>query len=88
MKEVILNEDFYYFNCPHCDSDIIVNKNELNCHIFRHAVFKHNSEPVNPHLSKEECESLLKQDLIYGCCKPFEVISSNNKFYAVICEYK
>ena len=28
MNELSLNEDFYFFNCPQCNLEIIVNKNE------------------------------------------------------------
>jgi hypothetical protein len=88
MKEINLVEDFYIFNCPHCEDEIIVKKNELNCKIFRHAIYTHNYEQVNPHLSKNECEKLINEQKVYGCCKPFEIINKNNKFYATICEYK
>ena len=44
---ISLIEDFYIFNCPNCDDEIIVQKNELNCKIFRHAIYKHNYEQVN-----------------------------------------
>jgi hypothetical protein len=86
--EVILNGDFYVFNCPHCKDEIIVAKNELNCKIFRHAVFKHNYEQVNPHLPFIECQKLIAEDKVYGCCKPFEIINKNDKLFVVICDYK
>ena len=69
-----LEEGFYFFNCPHCFSEIIVQQNELNCRIFRHAVMKNTYRQVNPHLSKIECDKLLTEDKVIGCCKPFEII--------------
>lgn len=88
MKEIILNEDFFIFECPHCQQEIIVQKNQLNCKIFRHATYKHNYEQVNPHLCKSECDRLVREDIIYGCCKPFEIVNKNNKLYVTVCEYK
>lgn len=86
--EAKLIEDFYMFNCPQCNDEIIVFKNELNCRIFRHAIYKNNYQQVNPHLSKLECDKLVETDSIYGCCKPFEIIYENNKFLAIKCDYK
>jgi len=88
MNKLKLEEDFYFFKCPNCLDEVIVNKNELNCRIFRHGVYKNNYTQVNPHLSFEECEKLRLSDLIYGCCKPFEIVNKENVLYALNCEYK
>jgi hypothetical protein len=74
--------DFYIFICPHCTGEILVHNNELNCRIFRHAVLK-NGNQINPHAPKEECERLIKNNEIYGCGKPFQVIGDK----AVECDY-
>ena len=87
MNELILTEDFYFFNCPQCNLEIIVNIHELNCKIFRHGIYKNNYTQVNPHLSYEECEKLINTDNIIGCCKPFQIITINNKLYAIKCDY-
>jgi hypothetical protein len=79
--------DPFIFKCPHCDENILVNKNETNCLIFRHAVLKNSGEPINPHSSKEECERLLKAELIYGCAKPFRVEINGDTIIPIICEY-
>ena len=84
----MINSDFYFFICPHCKDDIIVNKRELNCKIFRHGVFKSNYTQVNPHATFEECKRLIETDQILGCGKPFEVIEKNGKLTAIICDYK
>lgn len=65
-------ENAYYFECPHCFMMCFVKKKDINCKIFRHAVFKKNLEFVPPHSSKDECDRLVKEDLIYGCGKPFK----------------
>lgn len=71
--------DYLIIECPHCHESIIIYKNEINCRIFRHAVFK-NGEQINPHASKEECERLD----VYGCKKPFRL---NEKDEPEICDY-
>ena len=88
MSIIQLNGDFYNFDCPNCKSEIIVHKTELNCHIFRHGVLKDTYKQVDPHLCKEECDRLVKEDKVFGCCKPFEVIRNNQGLFAVKCDYK
>ena len=74
--------------CPHCGDFFIIYKKELNCHIIRHGIYKKNHKQIDPHLCKEECDRLVKENLIYGCGKPCEIIEENNKYKCVICEYK
>lgn len=89
MKQLKLVDEFYYFNCPNCDMEIIVNKNELNCKIFRHGIYKDTYEQVNPHLPKIFCDKLFEENKVIGCCKPFEIINDNKgELIAVICDYK
>jgi hypothetical protein len=80
-----LNKDqFYFVTCPHCMGLIGVLKSELNCRIFRHAILKSTLQPINPHATKEICDALIQNNLIYGCGKPFFI---NEKVEAVICDY-
>jgi hypothetical protein len=75
--------------CPHCDCDILINK--INCKIFRHGVYKNNFKQINQHLNKDSCDKLIKNNLIYGCGKPFELILNkldNNEYIAIKCNYK
>ena len=88
MNKLNLVEDIFFFNCPNCNEEIIVNKNELNCKIFRHAIFKDTYQQVDPHLPKILCDKLTQDNKVIGCCKPFEVISQNQELFAVICDYK
>jgi hypothetical protein len=67
--------------CPHCKDFVFIE--ELNCRIFRHACYK-NGEPIPPHASKEECESLLEKNLVYGCAKPFQILMDGT---VVECDY-
>lgn len=86
-KELTQDEGMYYFQCPHCDTMVQVPINELNCRIFRHAVFKSDNQPINPHLDKANCDHLFSTGQIYGCAKPIQVVSLNNKLFAVACDY-
>ena len=38
--------------CPHCELMIFVFINEFNCRIFRHGIYKHNMQQIDPHLPK------------------------------------
>jgi hypothetical protein len=82
------DENYYIVVCPHCFDKIIINKNEVNCAIFRHGSFKTNLEPIPPHSSKEDCEALLSNKQIYGCSKPFKVIRTEGDILeAIVCDY-
>lgn len=71
--------------CPHCELPIIIE--ELNCCIFRHGVDIATGKQIDPHLDQTNCEKLIKDNLIYGCGKPFRIIKNETDFKAVICEY-
>lgn len=72
--------------CPHCKDPIIIEK--LNCRIFRHGTLISNGQQINPHESKETCDNLVQNNLIYGCSKPFQIIENEEgTLVAVICEY-
>jgi hypothetical protein len=71
--------------CPHCKCQVEIM--ELNCKIFRHGVYKTNNKQINPHAPKSYCDYLAKNDLIYGCGKPFQIIQKDDKYETVICDY-
>ena len=71
-------------NCPNCNNPVLIA--ELNCRIFRHGVLKSNNTQINPHASKEECDYYIKNDLIYGCGKPFKILKGSD-FKTNVCEY-
>ena len=74
-------------NCPHCNIPIIIAVNDLNCRIFRHAVYRHNMQPIDPHASKETCTQLLQTNKIWGCGGPFRIVNKNEEEIAEICDY-
>ena len=78
----------YIIICPHCHCSILVDRKAINCGIFRHGVLISNHQPIDPHLSKEECDRLFTSGLIYGCGKPFRVIvEDGEKIKSEICDY-
>ena len=80
-KEVSYSDGVYTFECPHCCLPIQVEQNQVNCQIFIHGQFKMNGKQVNPHAPESYCESLLRDNLVYGCCKPFKIfIGQSNRF--------
>jgi hypothetical protein len=74
--------------CPHCKLLVQTYIKDFNCKIFRHGIFKHNYKQMDPHAPKNLCDEYKAKNLIYGCGKPYELININNKWSAVICEYK
>lgn len=84
---VIQDQDKLIATCPHCQDLIIILKQELNCCIFRHAVLKENMTQINPHESKEVCDSLVTNNKVFGCAKPFRIISRDNNYFIESCEY-
>lgn len=73
--------------CPHCNETFIVSKKDINCAIFRHAVYRNNMNPINPHMKQEECENLLNRGEVYGCAKPFKIVMKNGIYTTEICDY-
>ena len=77
--------------CPHCQHPVLIEK--LNCCIFRHASFKTSGKQINPHASKILCDFYIRNNLVFGCCKPFQIIVNNksknndDKFIGIICDY-
>lgn len=88
-KEVIYvpEDSMYVFECPHCNLLVQVKEKDLRCKIFRHAVYKANNKPIKPHAPQAECERLLAQDLVYGCAKPFRLVTTGKVLRAEICGY-
>ena len=71
--------------CPNCKDFVLIE--QLNCRIFRHGVLKNNGQNIPPHSNKEMCNFYIKNNLIYGCGKPFKIIEENKELKAVICDY-
>ena len=76
-----------FLNCPHCNEIFMTTEKTIACAIYRHAVLKSNMEQINPHSSKEDCDRLFSEGLVYGCAKPFKIIKNNGEYIAIICDY-
>jgi len=86
MDEKKQVENNIIVQCPHCQDSILIE--QLNCRIFRHGILKDTGKQMDPHASKEVCDSLFSQNLIYGCGKPFKIDITNEETYTVfICDY-
>ena len=73
----------YYFECLHCHAICEVSKEDINCQIFRHGVYKEDQTQLDPHASKEVCEFAKKNNLIWGCGKPLRFDGE----HVMICDY-
>jgi hypothetical protein len=80
--KIYLKMDINIIKCPHCEQYIEIL--ELNCRIFRCGVYKQTGNQINSHLDEISCKELKKNDLIYGCGKPFKILQDNT---IEICEY-
>jgi len=68
--------------CPYSDCNITIEIIEVNCAIFRCGVYKDGLQ-ICPHLPKEQCEQLKKNNKIWGCGRPFKLVNKD----LIICEY-
>ena len=73
--------------CPHCD--LMIEVLQVNCGIFRHGIYRRTHKQIPPHLDKSQCDRLKRENLIWGCGKPFQVIKKENAngWQAVGCPY-
>ncbi len=69
--------------CPYPDCNISIEIVEINCAIFRCGICKENGKQIEPHLPKEECDALKKEDKIWGCGRPFQLVERK----LIPCEY-
>lgn len=88
QNQMECDRDLYIFPCPQCGLLVTVLRSEINCAIFRHAVYKDGFTQVDPHLPKVDCDLLIQQGNIYGCCKPYELYETSNGWQARRCTYK
>ena len=101
-KPVFQDNDFFIFECPHCDNFTTVHSSETNCRIFRHASYFQllphlptingkpqyvPTQPISPHTSQQECERLVVAGVVLGCAKPFRFVYSTEGNYVEVCDY-
>jgi hypothetical protein len=77
--------------CPHCQEYVSIKEKDIQCGIFRHAVYRNNYQPIPPHSSKIECETLVSTNKVFGCAKPFQVrpcpLDITGEYQIVACDY-
>jgi hypothetical protein len=71
--------------CPHCKEPVLIEK--LQCGIFRHGVVIKTKKQISPHATKQKCDELVQNKLIYGCGKPFQIKCSGKIMNAYACDY-
>ncbi len=80
-----------FLTCPHCGDLFITTEKTIACAIYRHAAYRENMIQINPHETKEECDRLFTNNLVFGCAKPFKVIKKENngstEYEAIACDY-
>lgn len=79
-----MNNEDIITTCPHCNAVVAIPKDQTNCRIFRHGIRTDTWQQVNPHLPKEQCDALVAEGKVIGCCKPYRLDENNE---AVPCEY-
>lgn len=62
--------------CPHCATLFEVTPADMNCRIFRHAVFRHSGHFVPPHASRAQCRAWVKHHQVWGCGGPLRYTGS------------
>jgi hypothetical protein len=77
-------------SCPYCN--ITIEVAEINCAIFRCGIYKNiidanYGKQIDPHLSKNDCDALKKEDKIWGCGRPFKFINVNGLSQLIQCDY-
>jgi len=71
--------------CPQCNDPVLIE--QINCGIFRHAVMKETGQQIDPHSPEAVCLELLKQDRIWGCGKPFQIVKEESGWVVRCCDY-
>ena len=84
----VLIEGAYFFECPYCGGGVQVLKNQVACKIFRHGSYKQpNNPPIPPHLPKDQCDELVRDNKVNGCAKPFLFVFNTEGNYVEKCGY-
>lgn len=60
--------------CPHCQQFVLIE--DIGCGIFSHSVMKDTMKQLNSLASKEYCDYLKYNDLLFGCAGQFRIIGT------------
>lgn len=70
--QIVTEEKLYRFLCPNCLTTVIeVEKDQINCKIFRCGVVKATGKQIGPHTKEAECNRFREEGLVWGCARPF-----------------
>jgi hypothetical protein len=88
----MLHDEYIAQPCPQCGEMVYIRIKDFNCRIFRHGVYKSTRKQIDSHSTKEQCDELVKNDLIWGCGKPFKLVNNKDKnsyekYKLIVCDY-
>ena len=75
------------FRCCWCDKYFVVAYPDFNCRIVRCGVFKETYVQIPQHLSEEECDRLVENQLIIGCARPLRIVGEPPSAVVEKCDY-
>jgi hypothetical protein len=84
-RPITAEQDYYWFECPHCSLIVQVGKADVNCALFRHAADKQTLQQIGPHTSEAECKRLFDSGAVVGCARPFRMNMATMQ--AEVCGY-
>ena len=82
---IFMSQEAMIFNCPHCNLLIEVLTKDIACGIFRHGTFISNGNQMDPNSNKQLCDTMVQEQKIYGCGKPFRIDLNSKE--VTICDY-
>ncbi len=76
------------YPCPNCELLCTTGINEINCCIFRHGFNVKLQQQIQPHESKDNCDKFRNDKESYvGCCKPYQIVKVDGKYFVKVCDY-
>jgi len=69
--------------CPHCDNLVFLRVKPGQTLVFRHGLLKETFQLIDVNLTSDECQSLMNEKKVIGCCKLFCVHIAHEKWYAL-----
>ena len=66
-------KNYLIIKCPHCGQENVIFENEITCGIYRCGIYKYNCLQISSTENNSFYEELIRQNLIFGCTKPFKL---------------
>lgn len=64
---------FYCCPWPDCPMEFMIADSEIHCGIFRCGVMRGSGDQIAVHATKEQCQRMLAEEMVYGCARPFTI---------------